>query len=217
MPLTAKKKKAVTKTLVDEGVCNAATAKEFLAAVGNIGSGGGARAGAEAGAGAAAASQNPNIDDSAPAWAPPADGSWEETKADGSKVPILTVASVEAFFRNVLKLGNRHINILRQEGVTHPADFGEFTAKEFDAVIKSVKGLGVPLPGMAQNMIKKTCDFFQYVNETGRALKDQYLMKEVIENHAILFKAIKDGFSSKEGSVGLPKLSKTTDVLACFD
>ena len=48
-------------------------------------------------------------------------------------------------------------------------------------------------------------------------MKDQYLTKEVIKNHAISFKALKDGFSSKEGPAGLPRLSKTTDVLAWLD
>ena len=109
-------------------------------------------------------------------------------------------------------LGIRHINILRQEGITNPWEFGESTAEEFDSVIKSVKDLGLPLPGMAQNMIKKVCDFFQYVNETGCSLKDKYLAKEVIDDHAIQFKAVKDGFNSKEGPEGLPKFSKTTDV-----
>ena len=108
MPLTQRQKDAIKNALVAGNVFDAASANAFIAAIGNV------NAPAPAARSALSSARNPNIDDLSPACASSGDGSWEETKADGYKVPILTAAAVELFFKNTLKLENSHINILRQ-------------------------------------------------------------------------------------------------------
>ena len=57
----------------------------------------------------------------------------------------------------------------------------------------------------------------QYLESTGREIKDEYLLWITITNHAIQFKAIRDFKTNKEGPSGLPKLGKSTDVLGWLD
>ena len=88
-------------------------------------------------------------------------------------------------------LAPKHINVLRYEGITHPRDLANFDSGDFDSVIRSVKGKAA-LPGLAQIHRKQACDFFQYVLDTGRKLKDQHLAAESLKSHAIQFKTIKE-------------------------
>ena len=113
-------------------------------------------------------------------------------------------------------LSPKHINALREEGITHPIDLSPFDSDDFDSVVRSMKGK-TSLPGLAQIRLKQACDFFQYALDTGRTLKDQYLTAESMKSHAIQFKAIKDQKDSKDSPSGLPKLSKSTDNLAWID
>ena len=112
-----------------------------------------------------------------------------------------------------MSLSPKHINALRDEGITHPHDLANFDFNDFDSVIRSLKGK-TSLPGLAQIRLKPSCDFFQYALDTGRRLIDQYLTAETMKSHAIQFKAIKDQKDSKDSPSGLPKLSKSTDILA---
>jgi len=128
---------------------------------------------------------------------------------------LLTPSAVKNFFVKELGLAAKHINILRKEGITHPIDFAQFNSEDFDSVIKSVKGLNVPLPGLSQILLKQACDYVQFLVSTGREIKDDYLIKrDSIKNHAMQFKAIKE---AKDGPSGLPKLGKSTDVLGWLD
>ena len=117
-------------------------------------------------------------------------------------------------------LAPKHINALRDEGITHPRDLANFDSDDFDSVIRSVKGKGkgkAALPCLAQIRLKQACGFFQYALDTGRTLKDQYLTTEPLKSHAIQFKAIKEQKDSKDSPLGLPKLSKSTDILSWMD
>ena len=58
-------------------------------------SGGAAETSASGVANTPVACGNSNIDDSSPSWNPSNDESWEETKADGSKVALLATPKVE--------------------------------------------------------------------------------------------------------------------------
>ena len=87
--------------------------------------------------------------------------------------------------------------------------------KEFDIVIRSMKGRQTALPSFAQISLKQACDFFQFILATGKNMKDQYLTHDSIKSHAIQFQAFKDTDSKEVG--GLPKLSIATDVLSWMD
>lgn len=87
----------------------------------------------------------------------------------------------------------------------------QFNSDDFDSAVKSVKGLGVLLPGLSHILLKQACDYIQFLVSMGREIKDAYLKQESIKNHDIQFKAIK---GVKDGPSGFPKLRKSTDVLA---
>ena len=112
-----------------------------------------------------------------------------------------------------MSLAPKHINALRDKGITRSRDLANFDSGDFDSVIWSVKGKAA-LPGLAQIRLKQARDFFQYVLDTGRTLKDQYLTAESLKSHSIQFKAIKDQKDSKDNPSGLPRLSKSTDILS---
>ena len=59
-------------------------------------------------------------------------------------------------------------------------------------VIRSMKGRQAALPGLAQILLKKACDFFQFTQATARKMKNQYLTRDLIKSHAIQFQAFKD-------------------------
>ena len=113
-------------------------------------------------------------------------------------------------------LAPKHFNVLRDKGITHPKDLANFDSDNFGSVIQRVKGKAA-LPGLDQICLKQACDFFQYVLDTGRKLKDQYLTSESLKSNAIQFKAIKEQKDSKESPFGLPKLSKSTDIFSWMD
>ena len=152
-----------------------------------------------------------NVNNTTPSFTAQPD--WEKT-VNGVQVPLLSPNVVKDFFVKELGLAAKHINILREEGITHPIDFAQFDSEDFDSVIKSVKGLNVPLPGLSQILLKQACDYIQFLVSTGREIKDAYLKRESIKNHAMQFKAIKE---AKDGPTGLPKLGKSTDVLGWLD
>ena len=152
-----------------------------------------------------------NVNNTMPSFTPEAD--WMTT-INGVQVQLLTADVVKNFFVKELGLAAKHINILREEGITHPIDFAQFDSEDFDSVIKSVKGLNVPLPGLSQILLKQACDYIQFLVSTGREIKDDYLKRDSIKNHAMQFKAIKE---VSDGPLGLPKLGKSTDVLAWLD
>ena len=54
-----------------------------------------------------------------------------------------------------------------------------------------MKGRHVAPPGVAQIQLKQACDFFQYTNDTGQLMKNQYLDYAAIQSHPIQVKAIK--------------------------
>ena len=112
-----------------------------------------------------------NVNNVMPSFTPQAD--W--TKAiNGINIPLLTADAVKNFFVKELGLSPKHINILRKEGITYPIDFAQFDSEDFDSVIKSVKGLNVPLPGLSQILLKQACDYIQFLVSTGREIKDDY-------------------------------------------
>ena len=110
---------------------------------------------------------------------------------NGNATWFLTVQNLKTFWEVTMGLAQRNINALRDKGITHPRDLANFDSGDFDSVIRSVKGK-VALPGLAQIRLKQACDFFQYVLDTGRALKDQYLTAESLKSHSIQFNAIKE-------------------------
>ena len=120
-----------------------------------------------------------------------------ETVAGVTTATYLTTVKVKAFFEDVMGLAPKHINALREEGITHPRDLANFDSDDFGSVIRSVKGKAA-LPGLAQIRLKQACDFFQYVLDTERKLKDQYLTAESLKSHAIQFKAIKEQKDNKD-------------------
>ena len=134
---------------------------------------------------------------------------------NGVHVTHLTVGAVQTFLETTMTLAPKHINALREEGITHPKDLAQFTSKEFEMVIRSMKGRQAALPGLAQIMLKKACDFFQFLVVTVRQMKDQYLTCDLINSHAIQFQAFKDLDNKEIG--GLPKLTTSTDVLQWLD
>ena len=81
-------------------------------------------------------------------------------------------------------LAPKHTNALRDEAITHPRDLANFDSGDFDSVIQSVKGKAA-LPGLTQIRLKQACAFFQYVQDTGRTLKEQYLTAESLKSHSI--------------------------------
>ena len=159
----------------------------------------------------AASRASSNVNNTMPSFTPQAD--WSKA-INGIHTPLLTADAVKDFFVKELGLSPKHINILCEEGITHPIDFAQFDSEDFDLVIKSVKGLNVPLPGLSQILLKQACDYIQFLVSTGREIKDDYLKQGSIKNHAMQFKAIKE---AKDGPSGLPKLGKSTDVLGWLD
>ena len=143
-----------------------------------------------------------------------ADTDYSET-IDGALVTYLTIAEVQAFWETTMTLAPKHVHALRDEGITHPIDSGLFTGKEFEMVIRSMKGRQAALPGLAQILLKQACDYFQFLLATDRKMKNQYLTRDSIKSHAIQFQAFKDTDSKEIG--GLPKLTDSTDVLSWLD
>ena len=134
---------------------------------------------------------------------------------DGAVVQHLTVNAVQTYFETTLALSAKHIHALREEGITHPHDLAQFTSTEFEAVIRSVKGRA-PLPGLAVVRLKQSCDFFQYLQVTNRAIKSEYLTHNSIKSHAVQYQALKDLKDSSKVAK-LTKLSTSTDVLSWMD
>ena len=89
---------------------------------------------------------------------------------NGNSVTYLITVEVKAFFEVVMGLAPKHINALRDEGITHPKDLANFDSDDFDSVIWSIKGKAA-LPDLAQIRLKQACDLFQYVLDTERKLK----------------------------------------------
>ena len=54
---------------------------------------------------------------------------------DGNSVTYLTTIEVKAFFEVVMGLAPKHINALRDEGITHPKYLANFDSDDFDSVI----------------------------------------------------------------------------------
>ena len=88
-----------------------------------------------------------------------ADTNYAET-IDGARVTYLTVVAVQEFWETTLTLAPKHVHALREEGITHPKDLAQFTSKEFDMVIRYMKGRQAALPALAQIRLKQACDFF---------------------------------------------------------
>ena len=128
-------------------------------------------------------------------------------------VTLIATYEVKAFFEGVMGLAAKHINALRDKGITNPKDLANFDSDYFEAVIRSIIGKAA-LPDLAQIRLKQVCDFFQFVLDTGRKMKNQYLTAEVLQSHSIRSKVIKDQKDSKDSPTGLPKLPKSTDILA---
>ena len=131
----------------------------------------------------------PLVNHTQPTYA--ADIDYSET-VDGVLVTYLTVVAVQEFWEVTFSLLPKHINALQDEGITHPKDLAQFNSKEFDMVIRSMKGRQAALPGLAQIRLKQACDFFQFILATSRKMKDQYLTHDSIKSHAIQFQAFKD-------------------------
>ena len=73
----------------------------------------------------------------------------------------------------------------------------------------------VALPGLAQIRLKQACDFFQFIRDTSKKIKNQYLTHDSIKSRAITFQAFKDTDSKEDGR--LSKLTESTDVVSWMD
>ena len=135
----------------------------------------------------------------------------------GARIVHLTRAVVQAFFEDTMSLEPKHVNALGEERVTYPKDLSKFDSIEFESVVNSMKRKRVTPPGVAQIRLKQACDFFQYTNDTGRTMKDQYLGYLAIKSYAIQVKVIKDQKESKDGLKGFSKLSVSMHVLSWID
>ena len=93
----------------------------------------------------------PLVNHTQPTYA--ADIDYSET-VDGVLVTYLTVVAVQEFWEVTLSLLPKHINALRDEGITHPKDLAHFNSKELDMVVHSMKGIAA-LPGLAQIKLKQ--------------------------------------------------------------
>ena len=76
-----------------------------------------------------------------------------ETDANGHHTWFLNPTSVKHFWEVVMCLSPKHINVLREEGITHPRDLSNYDSDDFDSVIRSLKGK-TSLPGWAQILLK---------------------------------------------------------------
>ena len=135
---------------------------------------------------------------------------------DGITHSYLTVAEIQNFWEGILSLLPIQINALREEGITHPQDLAQFDSDDFDSVIQSMKGRAL-LSDLAQIRLKQACDFFQFILETGRTMKDQCLTHNATKSRVIQFKEIQDEEDSKDSPVDLSKLTKPTDILSWMD
>ena len=97
----------------------------------------------------------PIVNNTQPIYA--ANNDYEEA-IDGVLVQHLTVAALQEFFETTLSLSPKHVYTLREEGITHPHDLTQLNSKEFDSVIRSVKGRAA-LPELTVVQLKQTCDF----------------------------------------------------------
>ena len=105
---------------------------------------------------------------------------------DGVLIMYLTTVAGQNFWEVTLSLVSKHINALCAEGITHPKYLAQFNIKEFESVIRSMKGKAA-LPGLAQIRLKQACDFFQFILATSRKIKNQHLTHDLIKSHAIKF------------------------------
>ena len=96
------------------------------------------------------------------------------TSEQGLGSTYLTVQAIQHFWKMTLPLLPKHIYVLREEDITHPKDLALFSSIKLDSRILSVQGKSA-LPGLAQIRLKQACDFFQFILNTGRTMKDQYL------------------------------------------
>ena len=154
----------------------------------------------------------PVVNNAQPIYA--ANNDYDEA-IDGVIVQHLTVNAVQTYFETTLTLAPKHIYALREEGITHPHNLAQFTSTEFEAVIRSVKGRAA-LPGLAVVRLEQTCDFFQYLEMTNRAIKSQYSTADSIKSHAVQYQALKNLKDSSKVAK-LVKLSTSTDVLSWMD
>ena len=82
-----------------------------------------------------------------------ADANYSET-IDGVLVIYLTTTAIQNFWEVTLSLAPKHINALRAEEITHSKDLLQFNSKEFEMVIRSMKGKAA-LPDLAQIWLKQ--------------------------------------------------------------
>ena len=68
-----------------------------------------------------------------------ADTDYSET-INSAQVTYLTVGAIRDFWEVTLSLLLKHIHALRDEGITHLKDLAKFISKEFDMVIRPIKG-----------------------------------------------------------------------------
>ena len=81
-----------------------------------------------------------------------ADADYTET-IDGVLVTYLTPVAVQNFWEVTLSLAPKHINALQNGEITHPKDLEQFNSKEFEMVIRSMKGTAT-IPTLAQIRLK---------------------------------------------------------------
>jgi len=72
---------------------------------------------------------------------------------------------------------------LKKEGIKYYADFGKFDSDSSISTFKSIPSDDVVLSGLSQILIKRVCDFVQYMNVAGHNLKKELLTIAALENH----------------------------------
>ena len=136
-----------------------------------------------------------------------------DEEGNNQSVQLMTEAQLLTFYKDVMKLNLAQIRELKSEGLEYPMDFASFDSEEVEATIKSMRSKDLALGGLSQLLLKRFCDFMQYLEVCGRKCKFSYLNAQTLRHHADSYSAIKE----KTKDAKLTPIKKNGDILAWLD
>ena len=106
---------------------------------------------------------------------------YRDVDGNNQSVQLMTEAQLLTFYKDVIKLDFAQIQELKSEGLEYPKDFASFDSEEEEATIKSMRSKDLALGGLSQLLLKRFCDFMQYLEVYGRKCKFGYLNAQTLK------------------------------------
>ena len=88
-------------------------------------------------------------------------------------------------------LNNENVQGMKEEGIKYPVDFGKFYSTSIIATFKCMLNNYLALSELSQMLIKRACDFPQFMSVTDRKIQEAHLTTGTLEHHDISHDAVK--------------------------